>query len=167
MADFALLNPDRAVTVQRIKSAKPGDKRPTDALTVQIIGIPNLSSDSAGGGAKSANEFAVTLERRAYKDRNGMGWQQLSDSELSAQLIPDPANGYVRDVPKTSDATNDGSHPCEKILWSGRLFPNPLCAERRIVVREYEIYDSDPVSSDCNTRPQTRRLVYADVVGLD
>ncbi len=158
IADFALLNADRAVTVQRIKAIKPGDKHPKNALQLQIIGVPNPSpSKSATGAAKSANEFEVKLERQVYNDQNDIGWQQLSDADLSIQLIPDPQNDSVRDLPKT----------CEKILWSGTLFPDPLCAKRRIVVREYEIYEADFVPDGCTAPGKVRRLVYVDAVGLE
>jgi hypothetical protein len=158
IADFALLNADRVVTVQRVNATKPNGKHPTNALQVRIIGVPNLSpTGSANDKPKGANDFEVSLERRVYNDENDMGWQQLSDSELAKQLVPDPGNGTVRDLPNT----------CEKILWSGTLFPDPVCAQRRIVVREYESYETDLVPLGCTAPGRERRLVYVDAVTLE
>lgn len=138
--DFAQLNPDRSVIVQRTKIPQ---RKGAEGVSVQLVGIPN-----PGGLLNEPNKIEVSLERKTYKDGNDLGWQRLTDAELATQLFP--AAGAV---PKPHMAA------CEQILWSGAVLPDPICRERRMVIAEYEVFEQDVPGGG---KEKVKRLIYMD-----
>jgi hypothetical protein len=138
---FSQLNPDRTLIVQpkKIRAGK-SDK---NGIAVTIWGIPNP------GGFGGGNEFQVSVERRAYKGTHSLGWEEVT---VLPKLWPNNQNE------KADAAILSG----EQVLWYGEVLPDS-CSERRIVVQEFESYESDDSQS---TVTLSKRLVYADVVEI-
>jgi len=138
---FSQLNPDRTLIVQgkRIRAGKSTK----DGIAITIWGIQNP------GGIAGENEFRVSLERRAYKGSHSLGWEEVT---TLPKLWPDKPNDKLG-VPIASG---------EQVLWYGEVLPDS-CAERRIVVQEFERYESDGSQQAVSL---SKRLVYADVVEI-
>jgi hypothetical protein len=142
MLDFAQLNPDRAVAVQRAKGPH-GEER----LQVSVFGVSN-----PGGLDGVPNQVEVTLQKRAYKDEK-LGWRELTAAEMARQVFPNAG--------PFPSSTGPG---CESLLWSGQIAPDPLCADRRLLIAEYEKFKQDDAASP-DGKPGSR-LVYMDAIPI-
>lgn len=127
-------------------------RKPEDrrTLAVEIFG-----TGSGGGMAERNNQISVDVETRC----NALGGEFV--------WTPDPAV-RVTPAPGSRDA-----------LWSGTVTVGDTPLDRRLVIREYEVFlvdgktICDPDGITCNgadTLRQTdlgRRLIYADVLSLE
>ena len=151
-AGFHQLSPNRTVT---LVNTIQGSSRKLD---ITLMGTRASIAQSAGQGSASYSvEVAVEeRDRVASGDRRDelLGWSP------STAIVP-----IAEPVP-----------PASSTLWRGHVvIPNATDKDRRIVVKEFELYEANPAppgqawlgdaGGGAATRP-SRRLVYADIIRL-
>jgi hypothetical protein len=141
LADFAQLVPDRWVTVERVESR---------AVRVTVQGTPAPPSYDTGA---ARNEIFIEVHRQTdtadpIRNLGEMGWVRDDEVDVSTEDVPNPDLGKVHDLLK-------------RVIVR---FPRGR-AQRRLVVREYEVYrrDAPQVASDA----RAMRIIYADVLDIE
>jgi len=120
-------------------------------IDISVQGDAALAAQLAAATRSVAYSVEVTVERRAVPQTDDdLGWTPASVAE---QPVPDtPAPG-------------------QPALWAGHvLLPRFADGERRIVVKEFEIYEPNSCQTGQSwigdAAESSRRLVYADAIAV-
>ena len=143
------LTPDRTVVLS-YQDTLPGDPSHR-RIDISVQGDAALAAQLAAATRSVAYSVEVTVERRAVPQTDDdLGWTPASVAE---QPVPDtPAPG-------------------QPALWAGHvLLPRFADGERRIVVKEFEIYEPNSCQTGQSwigdAAESSRRLVYADAIAV-
>jgi hypothetical protein len=163
MSDFALLAPDRTLTVTRRKVTvtENGRAKQHDGIGVAIWGIfnPELAAAPANPECPGPdavkprrNEYRVVLERKAYKHTDSLEWDD--PIEISSMCTWDSHAACDKDVSQRPPNVHSG----DSLLWYGEI-RRQSCVDRLLVVYEYEFTPADGPRAG-------KRIFYADALSL-
>ncbi|MGB9836443.1 MAG: hypothetical protein ACPLRX_06870 [Candidatus Saccharicenans sp.] len=143
VTNFAQILPERNLTV----SISPATLKD---ITISLSGVSYLQGYAGGGPA----EVEVALETKQLNLDEELGWEPVKDAVITLK-------------PQRASASEVGS-----FIWQGTLtLPKGISPkDYRIVVREYELFDTDELDKTARTVaavPQKyKRLVYAETIKL-
>jgi len=145
VANFAQILPERSLTVSYTSGARP-------VLNISLSGISYLQ----GQGGPGPGVVEASLEAQKVKGSEELGWEPL------------PGHTITINPQKT------GAGESASFVWSGSMELKPKgvnIRDCRLVLREYELFNSDEVDTAARTMAAVtykkyKRLVYAEIIKL-